>query len=53
MQQVQNHPKLTIPFIIKLHDKQVNIVGVTFELSTNAITTATRISSVGEKWFKK
>ena len=49
---MQNHPELTRLFIINLHEKQVNLAGVTFELSTNAIDNATGIPSVGEKWFK-
>ena len=53
VQQVQNHPELTRLFIINLYDKQVNIAGVTFELSTDSITNAIGIPSVGEKWFKQ
>ena len=53
VQQVQNHPKLTRLFIINLHEKKVNLVGVTFKLSTDAIANATWIPSVGEKWFKQ
>ena len=53
VQQVQNHPELTRLFIINLHKKQVNIAGVTFEMSTNAIAAATGIPSVGERWFKQ
>ena len=48
-----NHPELTRLFIINLHEKQVNLVGVTFELSTDVIANATVIPSVGEKWFKQ
>ena len=50
---MQNHPELTKLFIINLHDKKVNLAGVTFELSTDAIANATGIPSVGEKWFKQ
>ena len=53
VQQVQNHLELTRIFIINLHDKQVNLAGVTFELSTDAISNSTFIRSVGEKWFKQ
>ena len=53
VQQVQSHPKLTRLFILNLHEKQVNLVGVKFELSSDAIAIATGIPSVGEKWFKQ
>ena len=53
VQQVQNHPELTRLFIINLHENQVNLARVTFEMSTDAIAAATGISSVGEKWFKQ
>ena len=53
VQQVQNHLELTRLFIINLHDKQANLVGVNFEMSTNAIAAATGIPIVGERWFKK
>ena len=50
---MQNHPELTRIFIINLQDKQVNLAGVTFELSSDVIANATGIPSVGEKWFKQ
>ena len=53
VQQVQIHPKLTRLFIINLHEKQVNLAGVTFELSSDSISNATCIPSVGEKWFNQ
>ena len=53
VQQVQSHPELTRLFILNLHDKQSNFVGVKFELSSNAIAHATGILNVGEKWFKR
>ena len=53
VKQVQNHPELTRLFILNLHNKQSSLVGVDFELSTDAISDATGIPSVGEKWFKK
>ena len=46
VQQVQNHPELTRLFIINLHEKQVNIVEFTYEMSTNAIVASTGIPSV-------
>lgn len=53
VKKVQNHSELTRLFIINLHKKQVNLVGVTFEMSTNSIATSTRIPSMGERWFKQ
>ena len=50
---MQNHPELTRLFILNLHEKQVDLAGVNFELSFDAIANATRIPSVGEKWFKQ
>ena len=52
VQQIQKHSELTRLFIINFHEKKVNIVRVTFELSTDAIANATGIPSVGENWFK-
>ena len=52
VQKVQNHPKLTRLFILNLHEKQVNLVGVNFELSPYVVAITTGIPSVGEKWFK-
>ena len=40
-------------FVLNLHNKQVNLVGVDFELSADAISNATSIPTVGEKRFKK
>ena len=51
--QVQNHPELTRLFILNLHNKQSSLAGVDFELSVDAISNATGIPTVGEKWFKK
>ena len=53
VQQVQSHPELTKIFILNLHDHQVNLAGVKFELSSNIISMATVIPIVGEKWFKQ
>ena len=47
VQKVQNHPELTRLFIINLHEKQVNLDEVTFELSTNAIANAIGILRMG------
>ena len=40
-------------FVLNLHNKQVNLAGVDFELSADAISNAIVILAVGEKWFKK
>ena len=53
VQKSQYHPMLTRLFITNLHDRQVTLAGVTFDMSTNAISTATGIPNVGEKWFKQ
>ena len=52
VQRVKKHPELTRIFIINLHEKQVNLAGVTFELSIDVISNTTGIPSVGDKWFK-
>ena len=51
VQQVQSHPELTRNFILNLHDHQVNLAGVNFEMTTNTIVIATGIPCLGEKWF--
>ena len=33
VKQIQNHPELTRLFVLNLHNKQVSLVGVDFELS--------------------
>ena len=53
VQRVQSHPELTKIFILNLHDHQVHLAGVNFELSTNTISMATGIPCMGEKWFKQ
>ena len=53
VQQIQYHPMLTMLFITNLHDRQVTLAGVTFTMSTNAIAVDTKITNVGEKWFKQ
>ena len=50
---MKNHPELTRLFILILHNKQSSLIGVTFELSLDAIFSATGIPDVGEKWFKR
>ena len=53
VKQVKNHPELTRLFIINLHEKQVNLARVTFEMFSNAIVVSTGIPSVEERWFKQ
>ena len=53
VQQIQYHSELTRLFIKNLHDRQVTLAGVTFTMSTNVISVATRIPNVREKWFKE
>ena len=50
---LQHHLELTRLFFLNLHNKQVNLAGVDFELSADTISDATGIPAVGEKWFKK
>ena len=40
-------------FVLNLQNKQVNLAAVYFELSVHAISNATGIPIVGEKWFNK
>ena len=53
VKQVKHHPELTRLFVLNLHNKQVNLARVDFELSVDAISNAIGIIVVGEKWFKK
>ena len=50
---MQSHPKLTRLFVLNLHNKKVNILGLDFELSSDSIANATCILDVGEKRFKR
>ena len=50
---MQNHLELTRLFVLNLHNKQVNLEGVDFELLADTISDATCIPAIGEKWFKK
>ena len=47
------HPKLTRLVILNLHKNHSSLTGVDFEISPGAISEATGIPAVGEKWFKK
>ena len=49
---MQSHPELTRLLILNLHNKQVNLAGVDFSLTSDTIAHATGIPDVGEKWFK-
>ena len=50
---MKSHPELTRLLILNLHNKHSSLAGVDFEISAGAISEATGIPSVGEKWFKK
>ena len=53
VKQVQSHLELTRLFILNLHNKKSSLARVDFELSVDAISNATSIPAIGEKWFKK
>ena len=40
-------------FAVNLHNQQVYLAGVKFDLNTNAISRVTGIPCIGERWFKK
>ena len=44
---------MTKIFALNLHNHQVHVAGVKFELTTNAISMATGIPCIGERWFKQ
>ena len=46
------HLEFTRLLILNLHNNHSNLVGVKFEISTNAIFEAAGIPAVEEKWFK-
>ena len=50
---MQSHLKLTRLFVLNLHNKQVNLAGLYFELSSDVIAHAISMPNVGEKWFKR
>ena len=53
VKQVQSHLELTRLFVLNPHNKQANLAGVDFELSSDTIAQATGLPDVGEKWFKR
>ena len=53
VQRIHSHPQLTKLFVFNLHEHHVHLVGVNFELTTNAISVATGIPFMGDKWFKQ
>ena len=53
VKKVQNHQELIRIFILNLHNKQSSLAGIDFELLVDAISSATGIPDVGEKWFKR
>ena len=48
-----SHPKITRLLILNLQNKHSNFAGMNFEMSVGAVSEATDIPLVGEKWFKK
>ena len=52
-QEVKNHPPLTHLFSLRLQEGKVHIVGLDFILIPKAVSKATKIPYLGEKWFKK
>lgn len=53
VKQVENHSDLTRLFVLNLHNKQVSLVGVEYELSIDVISNATGIPAICEKCFNK
>ena len=53
VQEIKSHPHLTKLFSLKLHSHKVHLVRVIFELTTRAISEATGIAGIGERWFKQ
>ena len=52
VQEIGSHPHLTELFSLRLHMKKVHIAGLDFELTPKAVSKATKIPCIGEKWFK-
>ena len=53
VQKIKIHPQLTKLFSLRLHRHKVHLAGVRFELTTSAISKATGIPGIGERWFKQ
>ena len=52
-QEVKGHLPLTHFFALRLQGKHVHLTGLDFKLSPRALSKATKIPHVREKWFKK
>ena len=52
VERVKYHHGLARLFFLHLHNRQVNLVGVTFTLTPETIVEATSIPNVGEQWKK-
>ena len=50
---VHHHQELAHLFVLHLHDGQVTLAGVTFTLTPETISQATRIPNVGEQCNKR
>ena len=53
VQEVKSHLPLTHLFALRLQGKHVHLAGLDFKLSPRAISKATKIPYIGEKWFKQ
>jgi len=52
VERVQFHHELAKHFVAHLHNNEVTLARVTFTISPDVISEATRIPNVGEKWYK-
>ena len=52
VQEIKIHPKLTELLRLRLHRHKVHLAGVKFEQTPKAVSKATRIPCIGERWFK-
>ena len=52
VREIKSHPQLTKLFALRLHRHKAHLVGVIFELTTNAISKAIGMPCIGEIWFK-
>ena len=53
VQEVKSHLPLTCLFDLRLQGKHVHLAGLDFKLSPRAVSKATKIPYIGEKWFKQ
>ena len=53
VQEIKIHPQLAELFSLRLHRHKVHLAGLNFELTPKAISKATKIPCIGEKWFRQ